>query len=252
MNRLSDNSHFELFESYLLSDEDYSVRMEAAKVLLFNYNTKRAISPLLWIYEHEKHSKIKAEILKFFIVIAKKDPRYLGKVKEMIKKGLKSRSVQLKLEAIEGCGVLNLESFTPHLITSLETSKTAIQMRAMEALKKLKSKDAVPHLIKKLDGTRLDIWQLALNSLKKIEDGNLENILIDTLENIKQSEKLRNLKKGLIKALGNLGNTDSLKLLIKFLDIDDFELRKTAESALEQIHPKWKTKVNEDLSNRSF
>ena len=68
----------------------------------------------------------------------------------------------------------------------------------------------------------------------------------------KQSEKLRNLKKGLIKALGNLGNTDSLKLLIKFLDIDDFELRKTAESALEQIHPKWKTKVNEDLSNRSF
>ena len=125
-------------------------------------------------------------------------------------------------------------------------------MRAMEALKKLKSKDAVPHLIKKLDGTRLDIWQLALNSLKKIEDGNLENILIDTLENIKQSEKLRNLKKGLIKALGNLGNTDSLKLLIKFLDIDDFELRKTAESALEQIHPKWKTKVNEDLSNRSF
>ena len=59
LNNLHDNFHFEEIENYFISDEDPAVRMEAAKLLAFNYNKKKAIKPLIWVLENEKKTDVK-------------------------------------------------------------------------------------------------------------------------------------------------------------------------------------------------
>ncbi|MGV9172462.1 MAG: HEAT repeat domain-containing protein [Promethearchaeia archaeon] len=243
LNRLSDEMHFEKFESYLLSDEDPMVRIEAAKILLFNYDIHKVIDPLLWIYEHDANIKLKCEILRFFIVLAEKNSKYIPKVKELLSIAIESKEISLKTEAICGFSALHLESSVSQIIKVLKSPNRMVQISALEALKDLRSKKTVSHLIRKLDSPRSDLWMLALNALKEIEKDNLGFLLMDTLKKLKNSTKIKNLKKGLIKALGILGRSDASELLLEFLEVDDYELRKTTELALDKITPKWRNHV---------
>ena len=42
LNELQDKTHFNEIENYFISDEDPEVRIEAAKLLAFNYNEKKS------------------------------------------------------------------------------------------------------------------------------------------------------------------------------------------------------------------
>ncbi|MFO8020445.1 MAG: HEAT repeat domain-containing protein [Promethearchaeia archaeon] len=183
--------------------------MEAAKILLFNYKSDKITDPLFWIYNHDSCVEIKTEILRFLIVLAAKERKYLNAVKKLLKKAIESDTDALQVEAIKGYAELDLKSSTLHLIRMLKSSNRNIQRSAITALKELRSKKAVPHLIKKLDSQRSDVWKLTFFALKEIEKDNLGDLLMDTLEALENSEKIEHLKRGVIKALRELGRSEA-------------------------------------------
>ncbi|HEY0087214.1 MAG TPA: HEAT repeat domain-containing protein, partial [Candidatus Lokiarchaeia archaeon] len=70
LNQLSDKAHFNEIESYFISDEDPYVRIEAAKLLAFNYEDKKAIKPLIWVIENEVAKDVKKTALRLLVALA--------------------------------------------------------------------------------------------------------------------------------------------------------------------------------------
>lgn len=241
LNQLDDSCHFDTIENYFISDEDAEVRIEAAKLLAFNYGRKRAIKPLIWVINNEKDLDVKFTALRLLVALAYKE-QFRETIVETLKELLKSKRAKLKMEAIQSLGLLKEKSASKQLISLLETDKNLVKLRAIQALGEIKSMRAVPFLIKYLGSESKDLWHFSFKALKKILGNGLENLLINRLERLEKRPKNENkisLKKGIIKALGEIGNKTHRAPLLKHLESEFLSVREEAKSALEKIDPQW-------------
>lgn len=249
LNKLRDNNHFDKVENYFISDEDSEVRIEAAKLLAFNYNGKKAIKPLIWVIENEKDLDVQLTALRLLVALWHRD-EFKDKIKETLLEVLKTREPKLKMEVVQSLGILKMKSAKEELISLLHADEKLVKIRAIQAIGKLESIKAVPFLIDNLGTESYDIWYFSFNALKKILNGKLSNLLVKKLKNVKKKEDTYDnalLQKGIIRALGELGKKDFTELIKDFLESDYYWVSEEAKQALEKIDPDWEEKYRKYL-----
>lgn len=255
LNNLKDNSHFEEIENYFISDEDPDVRMEAAKLLAFNYNKKKAIKPLIWVIENEKKPDVKYTALNLLVPLAERK-EFRKTIIESLKKALTSNDDRLKMDAAESLGYLNETSSANILLAMLNSSSKLVRIRVIQALGNLRNKSAISPLIENLGLGSFDVWEYALDALKKIVNNEtLIELLIEALEDTAENNNkidIGYLRRGIIKALGELGNERAISLLINALkDWYDW-VREEAILALDKIEPEWRKKYRSLLKRKNI
>ena len=250
LNKLEDNTHFDDVENYFLSDEDSQVRIEAAKLLAFNYDKARAIRPLIWVFENfenEPEEQIRITALRLLVALAyKKEFRNL--IIETLNKLLRGHDDKLKQEAIESLGILKEPSANSCLRELLNSPKLSVRARAIKALGEIGNKEMAPDIIKNLGHEGSDIWSISFEALKKMLNGNIFETLVKTLQVAEQKPKDResaSLRRGIIRALGKLNDPKATKILIHSLEDEFYWVRWEAIEALDRINPKWKEEHKE-------
>ncbi|MFW9898720.1 MAG: HEAT repeat domain-containing protein [Candidatus Thorarchaeota archaeon] len=255
LNDLKDNSHFKEIENYFISDEDPDVRMEAAKLLAFNYNKKKAIKPLIWVIENEKKPDVKYTALNLLVPLAERK-EFRRTIIESLKKALTSNDDRLKMYAAESLGYLNETSSANILLEMLNSSSKLVRIRVIQALGNLRNKRAIFPLIENLGLGSFDVWEYALDALKKIVNNEtLIELLLQALEDTAENNNkidIGYLRRGIIKALGELGNERAIALLINALkDWYDW-VREEAILALDKIEPDWQRKYISLLKRKNI
>ncbi|MFX1339600.1 MAG: HEAT repeat domain-containing protein [Promethearchaeota archaeon] len=259
LNELQDKTHFEEIENYFISDEDPEVRIEAAKLLAFNYNERKAkaIQPLIWVLEHEKKNELKLTAIRLLVPLAYRR-EYRSLIIESLKKMLKSSEDNLKIEVIESLGFLKEESAATDFVELLKSSNKQIRISAIEALDSLNHypKTATQYLLDSLGLDNYILWRYAFETLKK--KLNL-NLLIEKLLKILEETKVNDddlnigyLRRGIIKALGELGDKRAVNSLLNALKDWHYWVREEAVSALDKIEPKWKIKYRTKLKKNNI
>ncbi|MFX0072538.1 MAG: HEAT repeat domain-containing protein [Candidatus Hermodarchaeota archaeon] len=259
LNQLQDESHFEEIENYFISDEDPDVRIEAAKLLAFNYNKKKgkAIKPLIWVLENEKKPEIRNMALQLLVPLANQND-YREEIIESLKKILKNNDDFLKMEAVQALGFLKDKSAIDNLLDLLKSSKRQIKIRTIQALGEFKNVLPVnklkPLLIENLGENSYDVWKFSFDLLKKILDKNvlILNFLkeLEDTENSNNIEKIGYLRQGIIRALGELGDKRAIPIIINALKDWYYWVNEEAIVALDKIEPKWKSKYRSELKKK--
>lgn len=259
LNELKDNTHYEQVENYFISEEDLDVKMEAAKLLAFNYNKvkAKAVKPLIWVLENEKRNEIKHIALRLLVPLAYRS-EYRTFIVESLKRILESKNDPLKIEAAEALGFLKEDSVANDLVEMLKSSNKQMRISAIEALNNLNifPKKAVPLLLDNLELGSYDVWRFAYNTLrKKLSRNNFTNKLLNILEDTEKNDKdikIGYKRRGIIKALGEIGNKKAIPLLINSLkDWHDW-VREEALNALDKIDPNWKIQNQSLLKEKNI
>ncbi|TFG13403.1 MAG: HEAT repeat domain-containing protein [Promethearchaeota archaeon] len=247
LNELQDSTHFEEIENYFISDEDSDVRIEAAKLLAFNYNTKRAkaIKPLIWVLENEKKNEIKSTAIRLLVPLALRK-EYRNTIIPSFKNILQTKEDYLKMEIAEALGFLKENSAADDLVEMLKSTNNQVRIKAIEALNNLNifPKTAIPYLLNNLGLESYDIWRFSFNILKnKLGEKQFLQHLLKILEDTKKNNDTLSvgyLRRGIIRALGEIGNKKAIPSLIHSLkDWHDW-VREEAIKALNIIDPNWK------------
>lgn len=239
LNQLSDKAHFNEIESYFISDEDPYVRIEAAKLLAFNYEDKKAIKPLIWVIENEVAKDLKNTALRLLVALAQVKKEHLKVVVEILKKILKSRDDQFKMEAIESLGILEELSSIDDLINELDSNNKLIRIRAIKALEHLKSEKAIPHLLRQLSIESLDVWKTAFIALKNVCGNSTIDYLLQMLSETENSSDQESLLRGIIKVLGQLEDKNAILPLLNLLKTNNRLLKSEIIEALDKIDKNW-------------
>lgn len=259
LNELQDKTHFKQIENYFISDEDPEVRIEAAKLLAFNYNEKKAkaIRPLIWVLENEKKNEIKLTAIRLLVPLAYRR-EYRSLIIESLKNMLRSKEDSLKMEAAESLGYLKEDSAAKDLVEMLKSSNKQVRICAIGALGNLNHypETATPYLLDCLGLDSYDLWRFAFEALKKkLSATILINRLLTILDKTKKYDdnlSVGNLRRGIIKALGELGNKRAINSLINALKDWHYWVREEAVDALNKIEPKWKVKYRTKLKKKNI
>lgn len=238
LNRIDDTTHFEIIENYFISDENPEVRIEAAKLLAFNYDKKRAIKPLIWMLEREREYEIKTQLIHLLAALSyKKDFRQI--IVKTLSNLLEEDNVKIKLDAIESLILIKEPSMTDKLIKLLNSEHKLVRLRAIRALGSLRVQKVVPFLLENFKQEGLDEWRITFEALQKILGKYLPTIL---LEKFKRSESQKELKEtaklryGIAKAMGELKDKKFVKPLQKMeKDKHFYWVREMATEALRKI-----------------
>lgn len=245
LNAMQDNSHFERVENYFISDSNPEVRIEAARLLAFNYHRKKAIKPLIWVIKNEQDFNVQLTAIRLLVALS-----YLRKFDDIIENTLidllKCKDPKIKIEVLQSIGILKIKSAYEELISLLGSSeKKLVKTRAIQALGELKCIKAVPLLIENLGKESYDLWHFSFHALKRILGNGLRDLLVEKLKEMENKEDNYDqslLKKGLIKAIGEIGNKNQINLLLNLLDDVHYWVRDEVEQSLEKIEPKWREK----------
>jgi len=245
LNAMQDNKHFDKVENYFISDSNPEVRVEAARLLAFNYHGKKAIKPLIWVIKNEEDFDVRLTAIRLLVALS-----YMSKFDHIIVDTLidllKCKDPKIKTEVIQSIGILKIKSAHKELISLLGSSKKKlVKIRAIQALGELKCLKAIPLLIENLGNESNDLWHFSFHALKKIVGRDLRDLLIEKLkelENKEENYKQSLLKKGIIKTLGEIGNKNQIDLLLNLLDDEHYWVRNEVKHALEKIEPKWREK----------
>jgi HEAT repeat protein len=255
LNELKDATHFKEIENYFLSDEDPLVRIEAAKILAFNYiNQKvKAINPLIWVLENEQKQEVKYTALQLLVPLAFQK-EYRETIIEALIRALNSSDDKLKMDAVEALDFIKEESAAGKIFRLLDSPNIQVRVKVIKTLGNFHYLEAVPHLIYNLGLDSEYLWNYSFEALKKMV-GN--QILVELLlEHLEKSNKVEDqmdmiyLKHGLIKALGSLGDKKSILPLIDALKDRHYLIYEEAKNALNNIEPKWIEKFRYELKKK--
>jgi HEAT repeat protein len=259
LNELRDSSHFEEIENYFISDTDSDVRIEAAKLLAFNYLEQRgkAIQPLIWVLENEVKPEIKYTALRLLVPLANRS-EYRKLVIHSLKNALKSKYDKMKMEAAESLGFLKERGATDDLIELLKDSNIQVRISAIQALNNLDEipQKAIPLLLSNLGLESYDLWEFAYKSLKKnLGKKKLTDVLLKILKATKLDKRDINtayLRRGIVKALGKLGDERLINPLIDVLkDWHYFVVEETIRS-LDNIDANWRENYRSLLKRKKI
>ncbi|MHA1688659.1 MAG: HEAT repeat domain-containing protein [Promethearchaeota archaeon] len=256
LNKFHDNTHFEETENYFVSDEDPEVRIEAAKLLAFNYDGKAALAPLLWVLKNEKKLEIRRVALRLLVPLARKKEHEETIIK-VLKEALKNGDKKIQMDAAESLGILEEHSANEELMEVLNKVKDKnVRIKVIQALLSLKTKKAIPTLLDNLKLESLDEWKFAFNALLQLTSKEeLNQLLIQKLENLKGEKEDRELnekKQGIARALGQIGNKESIPFLLDLLkDYHDW-VREETLLALDKIDSQWKKNYRIELKKRNI
>ncbi len=256
LNRLHDTTHYEEIENYFVSDEDPDVRIEAAKLLAFNYEGKTALAPLLWVLKNERKLEIRRAALRLLVPLARKK-EYEATIITVLKEALKSEDKKIQMDAAESLGILEEPSATENLLEVLKTGKDKnVRIKVIQALISLKAKKAIPHLLNNLKLESLDEWEFTFNALLQLTSKNkLHELLLQKLERLKEKKDevdLNEKKQGIARALGHLGNKESVPFLLDLLKDYHEWVREEVLQALDKIDPQWKKNYRTELKKRKI
>ncbi len=244
LNQLNDNNHFNEIENYFLSDVEPEVRIEAAKILAFCYNKKKAIIPLIWVYENEDNIQIKYTALRLLVSLGHRR-NYKDLIVKNLKEALKSKNENLVGEAAESLGILKEQSAVDELIEILYLHNPSIKIKAIRALGEIQSKRAIPDLICNLSSPSINIWRTSLDALINILGDDTTKEILKILKVAIEKPKdvdMGFFRKGIIKTLGELKEKNEIKLIIKCLGDFFYWVRWEAVKTLDKIEPKWREK----------
>lgn len=255
LNRLQDDTHFEEIENYFLSDEEPEVRIEAAKLLAFNYDGRTALEPLIWVLKNEKKINLRREALMLLVPLAQKY-QFRDYIISVLRDALKNDEKKIQMDAAESLGMLKEESVIDELINLLNSGNKNVRIKVIQALGALKSQKAVPDLINNLKLKSLDEWKFTYNALIKLISRKLLNELLlqklNSMGNRESNYEISLFKQGLIRALGESGFDDSIPHLIPILKVHYDWLREETLHALEKIDSNWKRKFREELKKKNI
>jgi HEAT repeat protein len=257
LNELKDATHFKDIENYFLSDENSLVRIEAAKLLAFNYiNQKvKAINPLIWVLENEQKQEVKYTALQLLLPLAFQQ-EYRETIIKSLKRALNSNDDKLKMDAVEALDIIKEESAAEDIFRILDSPNIQVRVKVIKALGNFHYQKAIPHLIYNLGLDSEYVWNYSFEALKKVVGNQiLVDLLLEHLEKSKKIEDETNkiyLKRGLIKALGNLGDKKSILPLIDVLKDWHYLVYEEAIIALNKIEPKWIEKFRYELKRKSI
>ena len=245
--------HFEEIENYFVSDEEPEVRIEAAKLLAFNYDDKKAIKPLIWVLENESKKEIKLAALRLLVAFVYRK-EFKKPILECLKNLLLKSDDDLKMDAIESLGIIQEQSTIDDLLGVVDSSNRLVRIRAIQALGTLKNEKSIPKLVENLKLESHDVWKFAFDALEKIlGKEKLINLLLENLTSLK--DILENspeglLKRGIVKTLGELGDNRAVLDLINSLKEGDYVIREETKEALDKLEPEWRKKHGELLKRR--
>lgn len=256
LNQLEDDAHFEKIENYFVSDEDAEVRIEAAKVLAFNYKKSKAIKPLIWVLENEKRNDVKYIVLRLLVALAYQE-EYRDLIVDTLKKMLKAGDDLLKMDSAESLGMLEVHSVVGDLIELLKSSNNKlVKIKAIQALGNIKSEKAVPLLVDHLGLDSFDVWRFSFDALRSIlGDQRLIDLLLKGLDDIEEMEdNVENglLKRGIIKALGELSDKRAIPQLISALKDYFYWVNEEAVDALDRIDSSWREEYKDLIRKKNI
>jgi HEAT repeat protein len=162
------------------------------------------------------------------------------------------------MEAAESLGFLKEDSAAKELVKMLKSSNKQVRISAIEALGNLNHypEKATPYLLENLGLDSYDIWRFAFEVLKKKLSPPvlIERLLtiLDETQNNDDNITVGYLRRGVIKALGEIGDKKAINSLINALKDWHYWVRKEAENALDKIDPKWKTKYRMELKKKNI
>jgi HEAT repeat protein len=250
LNKLEDVNHFELIENYFISEENPEVRIEAAQLLASNYKETEATQPLIWVLENEPTNEIKYIALKLLVELGYREEQ-LKKTVEILKRDLKSKSDNIKIEAAKSLGLLEVKSAVEDLIASLNTYNKRVRIQVIETLGVLKDEKAIHVLIPFLSTTSQDLWTTNFNALKNILAEKLPFLLIQILKETDDSVGHGFIRLGIIKALRKLKEKKAILSLIDLLEDHYYWVRWEAVKALDDLEPEWRKKYENILREKS-
>ncbi len=255
LNRLNDKTHLKEIENYFVSDEEPEVRIEAAKLLAFNYEGNIAIEPLIWVLKNEKKIEIRRTALSLLIPLARKE-EFRGYIIDVLKEALMSTDKRIQMDAAESFGMLKESSAIDALIETFKIAEKNVRIKIIQTLEALKARDAIPYLIDNLNLKSLDEWKFTLEALLGLlSRKQLNERLLHKLEELNNKEsnyENAEFKQGLIRALGVLGFEDSVPYLIELLKEYHDWLREEALLALDKIDLNWKEKYKAELKQKNI
>lgn len=253
LNNLGDNSHFEQVENYFLSDEDAQVRIEAAKLLAFNYDQKRALKPLIWVFDNEMDIRVKYTALRLLVALAHVKPEFKAQVITTLRKALNSKEYKMKMEAAECLGILNVQECFEDLIHELNIDNKQVLLRVIKALERVGDPRAIPYLLHLLGTESVDLWNMTFKAIKKLSkehDEDLLDSLLPLLNIDEDSEEQSHLRRGMAKALGELKKERAVIPLIEVLDASQYWVRWEAIKALDKIDKHWRVNYKNRLRGK--
>lgn len=173
----------------------------------------------------EKNSTVKINSL--WALRRLKDP---GPV-DLIIPLLDDNDVNVRLAAIETMGVLGAEQSVNALIRLLDERNWQVRMAAVIALGRIKNKQAVAPLSECLQDKDWRVVYRTIIALSVLKD---ERAVAPLIKMFRGSENLI-LKRLVIVALGEIGHEQAVKFLDLALYYKDYEIRKSAVTALGKI-----------------
>ncbi|TXT53291.1 MAG: hypothetical protein BAJALOKI2v1_1070008, partial [Promethearchaeota archaeon] len=230
LNRIGDSDHYETIENYFISDENPEVRIEAAKLLAFNYDKKKAIKPLIWMLKNEIKFEIKIQLIHLLVALSYKE-EFRQFIVQTLCGMLEDENIKIQLEAIESLILIKEESLSEKLMDLAESNNKLIRLRAIRALGSFNIQKSVPFLLKNLRKESLDEWTVTFDALRKILDEKFSKILLEKYQEIKTGKKDLNtakLRYGIAKAMGELNNPKFRKALKQMENDKHYWIREMA------------------------
>ncbi len=253
LNEFGDHTHYSEIESYFVSDEDPEVKIEAAKLLAFNYSDKKAIQPMIWVLNNESKMEVKLTAIRLLTAyISKKN--FYNDIVFAINNQLLSEDKYMIIEAAESISIIGDSHFESNLIKSLDHKDKLVRGKIIQALGDIESTKSIPFILRNLSLSSLDLWNHAFVALQALTTAEtLEKLLLKGIERLDTCGSLRreeiiDLTRGFVKALGELRSIDSIPTLLKLLAKNDYLLRREIISALNLIDFSWKDKFKQVIN----
>lgn len=254
LNKLQDNTHFDKVENYFISDSNPEVKVEAAKLLAFNYEGMKAIKPLIWVIENEKSLDVRLTAIRLLVALSCTG-KFDDVIHNILKDLLASKEYRIKMEVIESIEILQITSAFEDLISLLGSSeKNVLKTKIIRALGELKCERAIPFLVDHLGKESFDLWYFSFHALKNILGEKLLEILVRELKQLMGQENEKELTytqtlrlKGIIQAIGMIGTENEARKLIKLVKHDQYWVQDEVIKALDKIEPQWREKYKEEI-----
>jgi HEAT repeat protein len=211
LNELEDQEHFIEIESTLMSDEDFSCRLEAVNILVKFYR-ENAIEPLKWALDNDKSWKVRLFIIEKLLLLDKNN------TSKFLQKGLNDPSKEVRNKT--GIIISNLAKENTELISlliqNLKDKRIYVRWAAEEALL-LINELPINLLINELKDDLYTSKRTIIRLLGKLKVAEVIPALIEIYE--KESDPF--IKGEILTAFGKIQDERGLNIIDKALKAEE-------------------------------
>ena len=222
--------NFDIFAKFCMDDDEPMVRASAVR-LLFEYDNKDMIDPMLDMLENDADEEVQAmaaTMLGNYVYKGEIDElsnadkvRVEDALLRMIDETL---AVVLQRRALEAVAFSSREEVAPLILAAYEKPEKDWKVTALFSMGRSANQQWAPYIMRNLES---DEPELLFEAIQAAGEMYLENALPKISEIAEQGEELDQLvRMAIARALENIGGAESIAILNKMLDwaVDDEEV----------------------------